>query len=364
MNKVFIVIVFILANIVGVSQNEQYKIDSIIHLLESDHVFEMSETENLCKEIEHLSLKIDSKVGVFYSRMVRAHLFKKEPKKAEVFLAKMDASIQVFSIPDTLKISYYLAKGFNFGVKSEFLLELEAYLMADSIVQTFANSPRKNTLDANVKMHIMGYYTGLKKYDRAIEIGKSILPIYENDKEKEKGEEMYKVLLLNLGILYSRESELDSSLYYIQKAIKIGSFSNSDVSVEYFMLASIFASESKLDSAKFYINKYLAVCDEKFPESVNAIFAYISAGALYSRLGEYDSTEVLLQQAIAWSKPIQYKKGLLKGYKALLKNELNKNKDTTSLQYLTEYINIKDSIYNRSTKELEEEYQVKYEGST
>ncbi len=351
--------IFILASLAGISQNEQYKIDSIINLLESDHVFEMSETEKLCKEIESLSLKIDSKAGVFYSRMVRSHLFKNEPKKAEVFLNQMEASIQKEVIPDTLKISYYLAKGFNLGVKSKFLLELSAYLKADSIVQTFKKSAKKNTLDANVKMYIMGYYTGLKKYDRAIEVGKSILPTYEDNRQS--GEGMYKVLLLNLGILYSRENKLDSSRYYIQKAIKIGSFSNSDVSVEYFMLARGFASESKLDSAKLYINKYLSVCDEKFPESVNAIFAYISAGGLYSRLGEYDSTEVLLQQAIAWSKPIQYKKGLLKGYKSLLINELNKNGDTIALEYLTEYINIKDSIYNRSTKELEEEFQVKYE---
>ncbi len=67
----------------------------------------------------------------------------------------------------------------------------------------------------------MNYYKTVNDFDNSIAIGKDILQEYQNDITlKEEG--MYHDLLFNIGVLYAKKKQYDSSNIYLKEAIKGG----------------------------------------------------------------------------------------------------------------------------------------------
>ncbi len=145
MQKSYFIILFVFYPFLLLGQTTEEKEDSLIHLLQTDSTYlnDFQVIEDICTALEEVSKENKDGIGVFYSNMVKAYLFKNSPLKAEEALAEMDKLIHKYTIPDTLLVDYHLAKGFNQGLKSNTLLELKHYLIADSIASRIKDNDKK-----------------------------------------------------------------------------------------------------------------------------------------------------------------------------------------------------------------------------
>lgn len=142
------------------------------------------------------------------------------------------------------------------------------------------------------RSHAADLYFAKEHYPKAIEYYEAALEAYQNYPE---GEAIIE-LLTHIGSSWSRLDEFEKGLEYIEQALeKAESIKTSDriLSITHNALAGMYLREEYFEEAKEYFDLSLRLDDD--PEDMVVIF---NMAAFYHLIGEYDTAEDLIMQAI------------------------------------------------------------------
>jgi len=190
-------------------------------------------------------------------------------------------------------------------------------------------------------------------FEKAITAYKLSLNCCQQTKEKK----FESILLSSVGYLFGQNNQLDSALYYLEKAYTVASNQKDTTQIANISNdLSVFLLEDKqYKKSKQYIKQSIAL----HPDSI-ILSQYIILADIYLRMNKVDSALIKLKQIednILTSKDI-YNKAIY--YETLSNLNESKKEYASSLTYYKLYTNYLDSIYSfkkeSSLAEIEHKY--------
>lgn len=241
--------------------------------------------------------------------LARANELDEEAAKAYLGLSEVHASIPELDIAlnyttqamgiisttnnDTLLVSVYNSFGYLYQMKKERILSLRNYLSALRIAEEAKNSSLLRTCYSNLS----GFYAGLKDYDKAIDYAQKSMD--ELPKIKLPNENIQRVVdLFTMGGLYVLKKNFEMSTYYYEKSIR--------------MADSINYAPLKMAGYEGLLQQYVQANQPKkaldFLHARSDLIQFVttfgsgymidgSFGAIYSKLGMYDSAQYYFEKA-------------------------------------------------------------------
>ncbi len=170
--------------------------------------------------------------------------------------------------------------------------------------------------------------------------------------------------LNTLGAIYAEAGLQDSSLYYSKSAVRLGEKLGSDLAIltACINIGFVFNQEksSNLDSALYYNEKGLLISQKNGFESKMANFQ-LNLSKIYSDKKNYKASLEMAGAALPVFESLGEKRQTAKA-KENMANALNQlGRYREAYQYLREYQNLNDSLFNTEKTEVIGELQIKYD---
>ncbi len=203
------------------------------------------------------------------------------------------------------------------------------------------------------------YTDGLKQYDMAIFYGLEALRIYEKLNHQDGKANTYNIIAWVYGIT---NQHLSLAHDYIDKAIGIAQSTREKKFLAYYWGTKglIYKTENQLDSAIFYFQKA-----NQNLENINdkAIIAYFNTflGDIYFQQANNEKAFSFYLQAVQYSKQAEAKDFLKDAYLGLSKIYALQNQYDKAYDYQRLYLLLKDSIFDWTTSQRLAVIQQDYE---
>ncbi|MCD4747340.1 MAG: tetratricopeptide repeat protein [Bacteroidales bacterium] len=166
----------------------------------------------------------------------------------------------------------------------------------------------------------------------------------------------------NIGNVYFRRNIFDTAKINYQKALAIYKSGNNlkGLAHVYCSIGNIYWSYENYDSAAYWISKSLS--NYKKAKNISGIAAMLNnLGGLYIHLKEYEKSEQMLNESLELAKNIGSKIRIQQTFLALSDLYEAKGNYKKSRNYLLQYSEMKDTIYNENSSRQIAEMQTKYE---
>ncbi len=233
-------------------------------------------------------------------------------------------------------------------------------------------------------VNLMSLYMDLKDQEKALEYYKSAITIVEKVPTTsleviDELESVYSVIYMNAAICHDELNQLDSAIFYFEKADEALSFITDSYARSYWEgyikgnLGDIFYKLATKNNAEINDSKsgYLAT-SLSYAEEANSIFndiqddrgrafTLINIGKTYNELGDYASAEKKLMEGITMSKDIGFRETIRDGYEHLAKNSEYRHDYKNSIIYLHKWLDYRDSISNDERTKLTRGLEVRFE---
>lgn len=166
----------------------------------------------------------------------------------------------------------------------------------------------------------------------------------------------------NYGVLKEMQNDLDSAMYFYNKALKIKKGFRDSIAIPYSLnkIAGIKIFQKEYNEAL----KYLKLSDGyrknevgDFGRSEN----YLIYGYLYYQQGDIDSAIISYEKCLELSKKLGYKYQIQESYQNLIKLYKSKKEYLRALLNYENYITYKDSVNNFETNALIAQLEIDYE---
>lgn len=203
------------------------------------------------------------------------------------------------------------------------------------------------------------YTDGLKQYDLAIFYGLEALRIYESQKHQNGKANAYNLVAWVYGIT---NQHLPLARNYIDKAISISQNTKEKKFLAYYWGTKglIYKTANQLDSAIFYFQKA-----NQDLEKINdkAIIAYFNTflGEIYHQQAKNKEALRIYLQAVQYCKQAEAQDFLKDAYLGLSKIYASQNQYDKAYDYQKLHLQIKDSIFNWTTSQRLAVIQQEYE---
>lgn len=217
----------------------------------------------------------------------------------------------------------------------------------------YAKKTSNNHLGCMSNYYLAEFHAEQFMFEKAITTYKLSLNYCQQTKKKK----FESILLSSVGYLFGQNNQLDSALYYLEKAYTVASNQKDTVQIANISNdLSVFLLEDKqYKKSKQYIKQSI----DLHPDSI-ILSQYIILADIYLRMGKVDSAIIKLKQIednILTSKDI-YNKAIY--YETLSNLNESKKEYASSLTYYKIYTNYLDSIYKIkreiSLSEIEHKY--------
>lgn len=166
----------------------------------------------------------------------------------------------------------------------------------------------------------------------------------------------------NYGVLKEMQNDLDSAMYFYNKALKIKKELNDSIAVPYSLnkIAGVKIFQKKFNEALKYLNlsdSYRKNEKGDFGRSEN----YLIYGDFYYQRGDIDSAIISYEKCLDLSKKLGYKYQIQESYQNLTKLYKKKKEYLSALLNNENYETYKDSVNNLETNELIAQLEIDYE---
>ncbi|MFN8289159.1 MAG: tetratricopeptide repeat protein [Chitinophagaceae bacterium] len=194
---------------------------------------------------------------------------------------------------DSLKTLSFIELGSVYGLKREKLLSLRNYLSALRI----AEDMKDIQLERACYTALIGFYTSIDDYDKAIDYAVKAMDML--DQLKEKGNQYNKPVALNMiGTLYSQKEDYEMANYYFQKSLKMADSLRYDpLKIPAYMgMLNNYLNAGKPAEALEYLNNnaQLREFGARFGLGYQIDYAY---GYIYTDMGKFDSAKARYNRA-------------------------------------------------------------------
>lgn len=197
-------------------------------------------------------------------------------------------------------------------------------------------------------------YTELKDYDKA--------RVYFNEamKEAEKYTDNHQILysLNNIGFTYIDQNDLPLARSYFTRALRLAATIDNAIwhSASFSGMGQVYLREDSVDKARTMFRESL-----KLSESINNVSgiaeAYSYYATIFSKAGKLDSALLFVRKSQALASQNGDKDQLINNYDLLKNIFVRKKKYDSALYYQSQFINLKDSVFNvnlaRSIKDIQ-----------
>lgn len=251
----------------------------------------------------------------------------------------------------------YVTAGKMYSSKEVLDIALQYYLKAYDIYKNKGNLEEVSKVENNLAI----IYAQGKNKEKAL---KYFLNVYRYQQSKNDPTKLVKILN-NIGTTYLNKN-IDSSLYYYQKAHLINKTINDDVLKTYICtnLARAYALKKENKNADYYYDKAFSFAKDPVNPLIQA-FVYESFSEYKLKEKNYDAVITNAKKALELSKENEYSSSVLNLNKILYQVYISKQDYKNAVYYFQKYNAINDSIHieekavNLEKIKLEQDYKVR-----
>ncbi|MBU3821789.1 sensor histidine kinase [Flavobacteriaceae bacterium XHP0103] len=364
MNRLLCIVVFLIFNFVGFSQDANKIIDSLKQVL-SNHPSDSLKIKaygDLCWYYRNVS--IDS---AFHYGNLALQYSKNTGNKQGESQAYNDLGILYYDISNFKKSISYYKKAMSFrenhqdsmgmaSIHNKLGIAYQRIFKMDSAIYYATNAlkiyeAKKHTkYAAIIKNNIANIYQDLKQYQKALDTHLEVSEIYSKLNDFEGLTYSY----TNIGNAYLYLGDTLQTLNYYNKGIEIAESQNllRELSTLYNNLGSVFKGQKKYVEAIENYNKSLSL-RTKLNDDYGVSSAAINIGSLHMSKGEFNLAEERLRYGLELAKKVQAKELEMNAYGSFLSYYAYKKNTDSVIRYQNLYNAIQDTIFNeRITKEV------------
>ena len=291
-------------------------------------------------------VRIDSLIALPHDVIVS------EPKRIiEIFQNEIEISKHIGYNFGTAKLYSHLALAYS--AMSEYDKYREAEIMSIRLFEEM-----NNEIELISEYGLFGFH--LRKTN--LERSKYYMRLAIKLGEKNNLEEELRGIYDNYGVVLEYANELDSALFYYEKALKLKYAASDSLGIPYGLnhLATIHATLGNMDKAFSYMaesDKYRAREKSIYGRAENAVIY----GELYSAVGKYDLAIKKFNESLKLAKVMGNKHMAQYNYEKLAEIYQKKGDYKTAFINLTNHKTYKDSILNTETNQKIAELEIKFE---
>jgi tetratricopeptide (TPR) repeat protein len=191
---------------------------------------------------------------------------------------------------DSLQVQAYGALGDTYDRMNEKLLAFRNYLKALDVAELSKDNDLQRTASGN----LLGFYSGINEYDKAIDYGMRMMDF---DRKSRLGDQLAQDYN-EMGILFGAKKEYDLALEMFERSLAVADSIHFDLIRlnSYFAIFQMYFSGNQFKKGFDYINSHPAMMD--FVEHAGLrYFLYEYYGNAYTGMGRYDSAAWYLGKA-------------------------------------------------------------------
>ena len=255
------------------------------------------------------------------------------------------------SIINVAKMNYLL--GADYSAMCQYEKSIDFYFKSLKIYEQVQNIEGIATI-----YHAIGLvYEDMGYLDKSLELNLRALDYANSVYNFEYKSSLYEWI----GSIYSDKKQYDESISYLNKAFKIEEGNNDKLGIATTLekMGQVKLQNDKpIEALSLYKDclQILAGTDEEWRKSK----IFISIGAVYSELGNYENSIWYIERGIKMAKKNKIKDFVLDGYEVLTSFYKKKGDFAKAFLYLQKYEDLKDSLYVENSSRVAE-FQLKYE---
>lgn len=244
----------------------------------------------------------------------------------------------VEKVNDTVNLLFaHYEKGVIYSQKGDLEESLKEFYKANAIAETVHN----DNMVGNTINSIGLVYNDLEKYDEAIKSFEKALALYKriNVTDEQLGD-----VYNGLGSSYKNKENYTEAKENYEKALEVYKSSNSEfgVAIANFHLGVIATEQKQFKEALPFFNIAYEIQKKNDFES-EFIKTLSSLGEAYFELGEYEKSELILNEGLQFD--IENKLSAKDLYFELYRTNVKQNNTKEALKFHEKYTSYKDSIY-------------------
>ena len=199
----------------------------------------------------------------------------------------------------------------------------------------------------------------LNQYELGLKYHIMALPIYEKSKDKRRIIALYGHIA---WVLYMMNRDMPLARQYTEKALSLVKNLDDNQLMSWALnsKALIYSRESKLDSAIFYLNKSNEFAQKAKDQAVNAYNNNL-LGNIYLQQNDHTNALKIFQKNIPLIHKVNAKGLLSNAYESLSKTYVAQGKFDSAYVFYKKYIHLKDSLHNWETSQKVAIIQAEYE---
>lgn len=327
---------------------------SLFFLLISVGIHSQSSTKELIDSLNTIS---DHQKKVELCRDIALRLQKSDWDRAIKYIELAEAEARKTENSELTLAHVYVTAGKMYASKEVFDVALKYYLKAYDIYK------KKNNIEESAKLenNLAIIYSLGKNKEKAVEY---FLNVYRYQKSKNDPVKLVKILN-NIGTIYL-DKNVDSSLYYYQKAHLINKTINDNALKIYVStnLARAYALKKDKKNADYYYDEAFSFADKPADNLVKA-FVYESFSEYKLKEKKYDEVIINAKKGLELYKDNVYRYSGLNLNKMLYQVYIDKGDYKNAVYYFQQYNAINDSMnveekdVNLEKIKLEQDYKVR-----
>lgn len=242
---------------------------------------------------------------------------------------------------------------------AEYQKSLEIYFKAEKHANNFS-SPKKEKILAGVYNGLASVYGQLNNFDLAIEKGRLAIKYYSLIKDKPG----IAYSTLNLGNYYYYKADYINALSQYKNAESLFIKNKDSLYLPncYNCIAGVLYQLKQYEKALFYYNKFYNLIYTKTPDDLySTAIALQNIGQTEAQLGNYKVAIVNCLSAVDLFKKLNDIRNIYNTYENIAGYYTKLEDYKSSNKYYSDYVRLKDSIFDEDTKNTIHEMSVKYE---
>ncbi|PWI29502.1 hypothetical protein DI383_11880 [Flavobacteriaceae bacterium LYZ1037] len=307
--------------------------------------------------IDSLNLVNSSENKIKLAQKIALSLKENDWDRAITYLELSESEAKKTDKPESYLAGIYVNAGNMYSSKDVLDVTLDYYQKAYNIYYNANNIPEASKIENNIAV----VYARLNNKEEAL---KHFKQVYLYQLKKNDSLRIAQILN-NIGTIYLEEN-LDSSLYYYNKSLKISKKINDTILNAYLYtnLGRIYDLKNDSVSAQNYFNKALLTIKNSNHDNANS-FVYQSISEYYLNKSENDSAISYANRTLNVHDEAAYNFTNLNAIETLFTAYTNKEDFKSAVQYYKKYntlrdsLNIEDKAVNVERLKLQQEYKTR-----
>ncbi|MGE5480305.1 MAG: tetratricopeptide repeat protein [Chloroflexota bacterium] len=251
-------------------------------------------------------------------------------------------------------IDIYNGISYSYVMLGDYSMAIDYSLKSLSAAET--QGDRRRT--AYLLNNLSNIYLNWKDYDQALAYLGRALKIAEEI----KNESVKETVMSSLSEVYSEKGMMNEAIYYGNRALKIATSMNDSVEIGrcYYYLSVYYDRIGQTLNSLDLKLKYLKLL-ERIGNKSGQINDLYSIGEIYYKTGDFANARTYFTRSLALAREIKYLRFISKSYLSLSETLFALGDYKQAYQYLTNYIQASDSLFNEESKKKLQTLQIKYE---